>query len=62
MTNKDNKAKTTRMVFLTPEDFNLIVNFLSGLNIPFLQAHEALNAKAAIERAKYIDLKEEAEK
>lgn len=47
------------MVFISPEDFNAIASFLSGLNVPFLQAQEALNAKAAIERAKFIDVKEE---
>lgn len=59
MATENNNGKIVRMVFMKPEDFNTLVNFVSGLNVPFLMAKEALEAKGAIERAKFMDIKEE---
>lgn len=50
------KSKAEKMVALKPEDWHKLVDYVSGLPVPFLQADRAVDILKIISKVTWLDV------
>jgi hypothetical protein len=50
------RSKAKKMVTLTPEDWEKMVNYITGMSVPFLKADKAVEILNIISGVKWLDV------